>query len=185
MRLTNIHRLIRVASPLTALVAAGALAGPAAASTQATQAVTGVALSSLSLTSPAPAAFGTTLSAGTTPTASSTLVATDTSPSWTLSVQDAAAGTPGHMVAGTTGCTGSDPSLANPVDVTVTSALTNATSNGAVPISGTVQAVLHSAAAGQLLAANVFTTSYSVVIPTTEVLNAACSYSMTATYTLG
>lgn len=34
------------------------------------------------------------------------LTLTATNPSWTLSVSDAATGTPGHMVAGVVGCRG-------------------------------------------------------------------------------
>ena len=80
------------------------------------------------------------------------------------------------------GCSGSDSSLANPLSVRVSSPLGGVTSAGAVSISGTDTTV--ASATNQLLAANVLTTNYSQVIPSTEVMATGCIYTMTATYTL-
>src|SRR5437588_5358635 len=102
-----------------------------------------------------------------TATATGSLTATDTSASWTLQVQDTGTGA-GHMVAGATGCSGSDPQLSDALTVNVTSPLGGFISNGTVTLSATNQTVAH--ATIQLLVANVFTTNYSQLIPATQVM---------------
>jgi hypothetical protein len=86
------------------------------------------------------------------------------------------------MKAAPLGCTGSDAQLANPLDVTVNSLVPGVTSAGSKSISGTAQTVASSTSA--LLAANLLTTNYSQVIPSSEIMLAGCVYTMTATYTL-
>jgi hypothetical protein len=165
---------------LTVLAFATGTASAEAATT--TQQVSGTGLGVLAIAAAAPAAFTTGFQPGSTATTTGLITVTDTSPSWTLSVQDAAAGTPGHMVAASTGCTGSASSLANPLSVNVTSLLGGVTSAGATSISGTNQTV--ASASNQLLAANIFTANYSQTIGAAEAVRTGCIYSLTATYTL-
>ena len=143
---------------------------------------TGTTTGSLALTAGTGAVFATNFSPGNTASQTGLLTATDTSPSWTLQVQDNAASGAGHMKAGTLGCTGSDAQLANPLDVTVNSLVPGVTSAGSKSISGSAQTVASSTSA--LLAANLLTTNYSQVIPSSEIMLAGCVYTMTATYTL-
>jgi hypothetical protein len=170
-------------SALSLLTAIAALTlGPATAqAASGNQAVSGTSLGVLAILA-TPTTFTTGFQAGSTATTTGLLTLTDTNPSWSLSVSDSAAGTPGHMVAAASGCSGSEPSLQNPLTVDVTSLLGGATSAGPVSISGSPQTV--NSATNQLLAANVFTTNYSQTINSTENLLAGCVYSLTATYTL-
>ena len=87
-----------------AVVAALATAAPASADTIG-QAVTGVATSTLALTAETPAAFGTTLTPGASnlTTTGGTLTAVDTTPSWTLSVNDGTTSGDGHLQKGAVG----------------------------------------------------------------------------------
>src|SRR5437763_283278 len=129
------------ASRLTCLatilaVALGVSAAPALA-VSGTEQVTGTTLATLSLSAGTGGVFTTNFNPGGTATATGAETATDTSPSWTLTVKDAAASNAGHMAAGATGCSGSDGSLANALSVSVTSALRGVTSAGGVSISGT------------------------------------------------
>jgi hypothetical protein len=174
-------RLAVTSSVIATAMALAAGSEPAVAAT-ATQQVSGTALGILAIASVTPATFTTGFQAGSTATATGSLLTTDTSPSWTLSVEDTATGTPGHMVAGTTGCSGSASSLQDPLAVTVTSVLGGSTSAGAVSISGTNQTV--SSATNQLLAASIFTTNYSQTFAADEALRTGCVYGLTATYTL-
>lgn len=174
-------RLAVTSSVIATAMALAAGSEPAVAAT-ATQQVSGTALGILAIASVTPATFTTGFQAGSTATATGSLLTTDTSPSWTLSVEDTATGAPGHMVAGATGCSGSASSLQNPLAVTVTSVLGGATSAGAVSISGTNQTV--SSATNQLLAASIFTTNYSQTFAADEALRTGCVYGLTATYTL-
>jgi hypothetical protein len=144
--------------------------------------VTGTTTGSLSLTAGTGAVFATNFTPGGTANQTGALTATDTSASWTLQVQDTAATNAGKMKAAVTGCTGSDAALANSLTVNVTSPLGGVTSAGVKTVSGTVTTV--ASATSQLLAANVLTTNYSQVIPSTEVMLAGCVYSLTSTYTL-
>jgi hypothetical protein len=164
-----------VAFAATSAPALGASAG---------EPVSGTTPSVIALTASAGATFLSAFSPGNTPTAAGSLTATDTNPGWTLQAADTNAGSSnkGHMLAGATGCAGSDASLVNALNVNVTTSLSGVTSAGQVAISGT--AVTVSSATSALMAANPFVTHYSVVIPATEVMLSGCVYSMTATYTL-
>lgn len=149
------------------------------------QVVSGTTLSTLALTAATPATFGTTIAPGATANSTGgTLTATSTSPSWSITVADQAAGTPGHLVAAGVGCTGSASSLANAASVTVTPVIANGsiTSAGAKSLSGSATQVV--SAANALLAATVFTTAYQQVVGSSEILTAGCVYSLTATYTI-
>jgi hypothetical protein len=162
------------------LVAFVLTAKPAAATTT-TQSVTGTAVGALAIAVATPAVL-TGLQAGSTASGTGTLILTDTNPSWALSVQDTSGATPGHMQAAALGCAGSVGSLQNPLSVKVTSLLGGVTSAGEVSLSGSGQTV--ASASDQLLAANVFTTTYTQVVEPTESLRDECLYSLTATYTL-
>jgi hypothetical protein len=164
-----------------AMLVAFALTAEPAAATTTTQSVTGTAVGALAIAIASPAVL-TGLQAGSTASGTGTLILTDTNPSWTLSVQDTSGATPGHMKAAALGCTGSEASLQNPLSVKVTSLLGGVASTGEVSISGSNQTV--ASASDQLLAANVFTTTYTQVVEPTEVLRGECLYSLTATYTL-
>lgn len=109
------------------------------------------------------------------------LTATDDSPSWTLQAQDQGSGA-GKMVAGATGCAGSEPVLADPLQVSVTSPLSGVTSAGTISLSANNQTV--ATGSDQPLAAAAFTTQYTQVIASTEVLLTGCVYTVTVTYTL-
>jgi hypothetical protein len=174
-------RIAILSSLLATVMVLAAGSGSASAAT-ATQQVSGTALGLLAIASVTPATFTTGFQAGSTATATGSLLTTDTSPSWTLSVEDTATASPGHMVAGSTGCSDSATSLQDPLAVTVTSVLGGSTSAGAVSISGSNQTV--NSATNQLLAASIFTTSYSQTFAASEALRAGCVYSLTATYTL-
>jgi len=106
---------------------------------------------------------------------------TDSNPSWSLQAQDLGTGA-GKMVAGSSGCAGSDAALADPLQVSVTSPLGGVTSAGQIVLSATNQTV--ASASNQTLASDVFTTNYSQVIPPTETMLVGCVYSITVTYTL-
>lgn len=169
----------RLAACVVATAAVAVFAAPAGA---ATEVVSGTTTGTLALANGTGATFLTNFTPGGTATASGSLTATDTSPSWTLSVKDAAATNAGHMAAAASGCTGSDASLTNALQTHVTSALGGVTSAGPVSISGTNQTV--ASATAQALAASVLTTAYTQVIPSTQVMVTGCAYSLTATYTL-
>ncbi len=128
-----------------------------------------------------PGAALTPFEPGKAATGSGALTATDTSPSWTLQAKDTGSGA-GHMVSSATGCGGSDRTLSNPLQVTVTSMLPGATSAGQITLGGSNQTV--ASGSNQALAASVLTTSYSQAIPATETMLAGCIYSITVTYTL-
>lgn len=146
------------------------------------QTVTGTSLGVLAIVAVPVATFTTGFEAGNTATTTGLLTLTDTEPSWSLSVQDEASADPGHMTAAALGCTGSEPSLQNPLQVEVTSLLGGAHSAGPVSVSGSAQTV--SSGTDQLLAADVFTANYAQAIEADESLATGCIYSMTATYTL-
>jgi hypothetical protein len=175
-------RTSSVVLPLLVTVFLLAVGSASAEATTATQQVSGTSLGLLSLAAALPATFTTGFQAGSTATTTGLLTATDTSPSFSLTVQDNATGTPGHMVAAASGCTGSAASLGNPLSVNVSSLLGGVTSAGPISVSGTAQTV--ASATNQLLAATVFTANYSQTIAASEVLRTGCVYSLTATYTL-
>ena len=174
--------LVRVAAAVVAVAGVAVFAAPAGAASI-PQTVTGTALSQLTLTAGTPSAF-TTFQAGSTGTATGALTATDTSPTWTLGVQDLSAD--GHMQAAATGCTGSASELGSPLQVTLSALPTGSTSAGQVTIPGKTasSATTVASATNALLAANVFTTTYSQAIPSNENLLAGCVYTLNATYTL-
>jgi hypothetical protein len=172
---------LKVAAALMTVAAAGVLASPAFAVTTG-ESVSGTALPALSLTVGTGALFTTNFAPGATATSTGALTATDTSPSWHLQVKDNGTGA-GKMIATGGTCTGSDPTLTNALGVTLNNAgLGGVTTDPQVSISGSNQEV--AAATNQLLAANVFTTSYSQAIPSSQVMLTGCVYSLTATYTL-
>ena len=173
--------LLRAATALAAVAATGLFASSAMA-VSAGEPVTGTTLSALSLTAGTGAVFATNFSPGNTASSTGALTATDTSNTWTLQVKDTASSNAGKMQAAALGCTGSDPVLTNPLQVSVTSPLGGVNSAGTVSLSGTNQTV--ASATNQLLAANVLTTNYSQVIPNSQVLLTGCVYSLTSTYTI-
>jgi hypothetical protein len=175
-------RLVRRAALVCVLVPAALGAPSAALASSAGQSISGLTLETLSLSVPTPVALSG-LQPGSTSTGTGSMLVLSTKGSWSLSVQDNAAGTPGHMVAAWAGCSGSESSLLSPltVDVTGTGVLGSVSSSGAVAISGSAQ----SAASGTgVLGTAVLTTSYSQSVASSESLLTGCSYGLTATYTL-
>jgi hypothetical protein len=180
------HTVARLSAVVSVIAGLGVFATPALATTctgtcSGGQQVSGTTLAEMSLAVGPAAAFTTNFSPGNTATASSTLTGTDTSPSWTLQVQDNGTGA-GKMVAAASGCGASESKLQNPLAVNVTTPLGGATSAGSVSISGSAQTV--SSATTAPLAATPFTTSYSQNILSTESMQTGCVFSLTATYTL-
>ena len=174
-------KIARLLGPCAVILGTGLSASPALASSSAGQAVTGTTLSALSLAVGTPAAFATGFSPGGSPTATGTLTAADTSPSWTLTALDSGTGH-GKMVSAGTGCTGSDATLTNPVDINVTSVLPGVTSAGALSLTGSAQTF--ASASNQLLSAAALTTAYTLTIPSSQVMLTGCVYSLTTTFTL-
>jgi len=124
----------------------------------------------------------TNFAPGHTATGTGALTATTLlQPSWTLQAQDTGSGA-GHMVAASTGCAGSDATLANPLQVKVTSGLGSVNSPGTISLSAANQTV--ASASSQILNADTLTTAYSQVIPANEQMRTGCVYSITVTYTL-
>jgi hypothetical protein len=170
-----------------AALAAAALACPAAALAL-DQPVTGTTTSSIGLSAPTTAAFGVSLSPGSTvDSTGGTVTAVDTSPSWTITVKDgAASGANGKMDASTPGvgsCLHSPNELTNALSVSVVPAVTNnAIASTTRTLSSVDQAVASATAVP--LAANVFTTTFTQAVGSTEALQAGCIYTMTATYTI-
>jgi hypothetical protein len=175
-------RLIRRAALVCALVPAVLGIPSAALASSAGQNVSGLTLETLSLSVPTPVALSG-LQPGSTSTGTGSMLVLSTKGSWALSVQDNAAGTPGHMVAAGVGCSGSESSLVSPltVNVTGTAVFGSVNSSGAVAVSGSAQSV---ASGTGVLGTAVLTTSYSQSVASSESLLTGCSYSLTATYTL-
>jgi hypothetical protein len=119
---------------------------------------------------------------GQTATGSGALTVTDNNPGWTLQAQDQGTGA-GKMVAAASGCSGSDPLLADPLQLSVTSQLAGVASPPPVTLSPSNQTVA-SASSQPLLTPTMLTTHYTQVIPLTEPMRVACSYTITVTYTL-
>lgn len=122
----------------------------------------------------------TPLQPGQTATGTGAITATTILP-WTLTVSDGGVGA-GHMVKSAVGCAGSAAQLTSPLAVTVSSSASGFTSSGSRSISASPTQVASGTSA--LLLASVFTTSYSQVIPSAQVLLTGCAYTMTVTYTL-
>ncbi len=148
-----------------------------AATSTANQAVTGATIASLSIAIPTPAVL-TNVTPGSTATGTGaiTLVSTGT---WTLGVADSSsASTTGHPVAGSTGCTGSEAYLRNPLSVLAAGTLGTVNASGTVALTGASQTI----ATGTGSAA--VTATYTDPIASSEVLLTGCTYGLTATYTL-
>lgn len=116
---------------------------------------------------------------GGTATGGGTLTITTLLAPWTLTVQDNGTGA-GRMVPAATGCAGSDPLLTNALTVAVTGPA-GVTSAGRRAIGSSAVQV---ASGGGLLNLAALTTSYSQLIPATQVLGTGCAYNLTAIYTL-
>jgi hypothetical protein len=119
---------------------------------------------------------------GQTATGSGALTVTDDNPGWTLQAEDQGTGA-GKMVAAASGCSGSDPILADPLGLAVTSQLAGVTPAPAVTLGSSNQTVA-SASNQALLTPTILTTHYTQVIPLTEPMRVACSYTIAVTYTL-
>jgi hypothetical protein len=171
---------------LIALAAAGILAlgagstADAAEATSAAQSVSAATLGTLSLSVPTPVVMSG-LQPGSTATGTGALVVLSTKSNWSMTVQDTATTAPGHMLAASTGCSGSAASLASPLTIQVSSLLGGVTSAGPVALSGTAQSA---ATATGVLGTAALVTSYSQPVSSSEALLTGCSYSISATYTL-
>jgi hypothetical protein len=165
-------------------VAATALATAPAANAQLDQTVTGIAADSIALSVPVAAVFGTTFSPGATVNSTlGAITAVSTNPNWTLSAAET--GGDGKMARSIADgvCATSTPTLTNAAGITVTPVVPNASiTSTARTLSGSNQVV--AAASAVPLAATVFSTTYSQVLPASEILATGCTYTMTTTYTL-
>jgi hypothetical protein len=156
--------------------------------------VAGTTLSSIALSASGtvgtPVAF-LNFAPGNNASASGALTAVDTNPTWTLQVADLGTGA-GKMVQTGGTCTNSEAQLSRALTVGAaapTSGLPTGTGVSVLPavtLSGSPQnlATNTSGTGGQLLNGNVFTTNYSVNIPSGDVMTSGCVYGLTATYTL-
>lgn len=134
------------------------------------------------ITLTATAATLSNLATGSTATGSATLTASDGSGSWTLQAQDLGSGA-GDMVASTSGCTGSPPQLANPLQISVSTSLSGVTVAPPISLSATAQ-TLGSATSAPMLSPTTFTANYTQVVPATQALLTGCTYTISVTYTL-
>ena len=82
-----------------------------------------------------------------------------------------------------TGCTGSSPTLNNPLQLSISGTLNGATYAPAISLSATNQTVA-SATNAPMLTPTSFTPTYTEVIPSTQALLTGCVYTITVTYTL-
>jgi hypothetical protein len=180
MRLHTKQSLIAGCAAALAL----AVAVPSAQAASVGETIAGTTSGTIALTAGSGAVFASGYSPGSTATATGVLTATTTNPSWTLTVQDNGAGA-GHMVsANPTLCSGSDAQVTNSLQVAVTAPVSLGGFQSAGTKTISASAVTVASATAQLLAANVFTTNYTQVIPSGQVMLAGCPYSLTATYTL-
>jgi hypothetical protein len=153
---------------LPTLAAAGFLAAVSSAEAAITMSTSGASLSNFE--------------PGQTATGSGALTVTDDNPSWTLQAQDQGTGA-GKMAAAASGCSGSDPLMANPLQLSVSSQLAGVSSAPAITLGSSNQTVA-SASSQAPLTPTVITTHYTQVIPLTESMRVGCSYNITVTYTL-
>lgn len=102
--------------------------------------------------------------------------------SWSLQAQDQGSGA-GHMSALPTGCTGSDATLRNAVQVNVTSTAGGVSVTGAISLSATGQTVATAANQASAAAASL-SAGYTQVIPLSEMMLTGCVYTITVTYTV-
>lgn len=169
--------------PLAAAATVAALAVPASALAASTpELVQGTTAGTIALTAGTGALMTTGFAPGNTASQTGALTATSTSPSWTLTAQDNGTGAGKMVSAGGPTCSGSDAQLTNATGVSVSSVLPGVTAAAPITLSGTAQTV--ASATNQLLAANVLTTNYSVVIPSSQIMATGCVYSQNVTYTL-
>jgi hypothetical protein len=192
-------RALRLATGVCLVAALGIFASSAAAACPVGvtvcggEVVQGTTLSTIALTPTGtvgtPVLFDNFYPGGTS-TATGALAVIDTNPSWTLEVQDLGTGA-GKMIQTGGACTGSESELSTPLTVGVSAPTSGLPVGGngisvdsAVSLSASAQAVAAAASGGQLLDGNVFTTNYSVSIPSTDVMTTGCVYGLTATYTL-
>jgi hypothetical protein len=172
--------LIGTVTASLAVAALGLAASPALAGNSGPATVDGTVQSNISLAVSSPAAFTTGFQPNSVAQTTGAIVATSTSASPALTVVDSTSSTnPGQMhLLTSTGCTGSEAVLANPLMISV--AGSGVTSAGSVPLSGTSATV--ATASGPLVAA-ALTATYAQTIGS-EPLVTPCAYTVTATYTL-
>lgn len=159
-----------------------ALAPAAAAATDGTQTVTGTSTGDLSLSIPVTAVTGAVLTpgqtAGFTATAIDVIAPNAATTAWSLNVKDATNGGKLQKTADLACVTASDASINDALDFTSTTSVQ--TEGGATGSVGTTDVVV----AGGNSLTDVVTIDYSVDVPDTAQLAAACPYSTTLTYTL-
>ena len=155
-----------------------------------TQSVSGTGVSSVALSVPVTATFGTALQANSSPTTTGGSVSVvDTNATWTLNAGDATPTTgDGHMKAAAVGCTNSESELASAILLTAGAAVpANANivpaAQVTVPASSASAALIDTGNAPTAL--EVIPTTFQQVIGSTEALTGLCVYSMTVAYTLG
>lgn len=176
---------MKLRSLIVAGTASAALLVPAtSAMAQLEQTVTGVAADSIALSVPVAAAFGTTFTPGATVNSTLGAVsAVSTNPNWTMSAAET--GGDGKMARSiaTGACATSAATLTNAASVAVAPAVANGSITSTTrTLSGSNQVV--AAATAVPLAATVFNTTFSQVLPSNELLATGCTYTMTTTYTL-
>lgn len=200
MFMKSSQRAFRLVVGLAALAGLGIFSSsamatcPAGSVCNAGEVVAGTTLSSIALsasgTAGTPALFSN-FAPNNTATATGALTAVDTNPTWTLQVADLGTGA-GKMIQTGGTCTNSESQLSRALTVGVTAPTsglptgTGITVDPAVTLSGASQnlATNTTGTGGQLLSGNVFTTSYSVAIPSSDIMTSGCIYGLTATYTL-
>lgn len=87
------------------------------------------------------------------------------------------------MVASPGGCTGSSATLDNPLQLSVSGALSGVDYAAAASLSGTNRTVA-SATNAPMATPTTFTANYTQLIPASQVLRTGCVYTITVTYTL-
>jgi hypothetical protein len=175
---------MKLRSLIVAGTASAALLVPSTSAMALDQTVTGVAADQIALSVPVAAVFGSVFTPGAT--VNSTLgavTAVSTNPNWTLSAAET--GGDGKMARSiaTGACATSAPVLTNAASVAVTPVIANGSITSTTrTLSGSDQVVASASAVP--LAATVFNTTYSQVLPSNELLSSGCTYTMTTTYTL-
>jgi hypothetical protein len=172
------RKLLAVGAALTAF------AVPAASAHALDQTVTGVAADSIALSVPTAAVFGSVFTPGATPSSTGgTVTAVSTDPSWTLSAAETGGDGKMARTIATGVCANSAATLTNALGLTVAPLVSDASiTSTARTLSGADQIVAQASAVP--LAATVFTTTFTQSIPSTEILQTGCTYSLTTTYTL-
>ena len=169
---------LTLAAAAAAAVTAVMAAGPAQAQTSTPQPVSGTTLNTLAIGAATPAVL-TNFAPGQTATSLPSLLTVVSTGSWDLEASDAT--NDGHLAAAAVGCTGSQPSTNNQLNVVSSDAAT------------TVGTVNHAAgqavtSAGGLVAdgalGNTLNVAYSLDLDATEQLLTNCVYSTTVTWTV-